>query len=87
MNYRILQQIRLWIYLVVIAMVVSRLGNKPAHLIDFITFCILGILPFLELCPNCRRLSWWERSAWPGVIWIGTECKIHPCRAEDGHKI
>jgi hypothetical protein len=46
--------------------------------LDVLLICIVGILPFLEICPECGKLVWRERTSdWrTGVLWIGDKCRI-----------
>jgi len=75
---RFFQQMRLWLYSVLLVGVALRLGGGAATFADFVAFCLIGALFYLELCPVCGRLCWWEVSAlqkWPNALWIGSDCR------------
>ena len=74
-NPRIFQQVRLWIYSALIVLSIAKFLGGHANIIDFVIFMSLGLLAYLEFCPTCRRLSWWETDRWPNVLWIGPTCR------------
>jgi hypothetical protein len=80
---RSFQQLRLWAYLaLLVVLVFFRLGSGTATLTDFIMFMVIGALFYLEVCPVCGRLCWWELSPlrkWPNVLWIGSACRKETC--------
>jgi hypothetical protein len=89
MTYRIAQQVRLWIYgLLLIAVFFISRGTDMA-LIAFLSFAALLLLPYLEICPTCGRLAWWETKKWPNAFWIGSRCNRLPrsdCESGDCHE-
>ena len=74
-NIRLFQQIRLWIYWLIILLTVVEFWNKRVSIIDFIIFLAAGLLLYLEFCPKCGRLVWWETRSWPNALWIGATCR------------
>jgi len=78
MIYRSAQQIRLWIYWIALALMVIQSFSRPFTATDFAVFMLVGALPFLEVCPVCRRLAWWESNKWPNALWISTRCRGEP---------
>lgn len=79
---RSFQQLRLWAYLALLVLVVFRFGSATGTLTDFIMFMVIGALFYLEICPVCGRVCWWELSLlrkWPNAFWIGTVCRREEC--------
>ena len=74
-NVRMAQQIRLWIYSLLIVLTIVKFWTGRASLWDFIFFISFGLLAYLEFCPRCGQLCWWETGAWPNVLWIGAQCR------------
>lgn len=75
---RLAQQLRLWIYCLVLILIVIHASSGKVGLIDVLMFMLIGALFYMEICPVCGRLSWWEQSAlqkWPNALWIGSQCK------------
>jgi hypothetical protein len=88
MPARLAQQVRLWVYHAFLASIVVRSWSDRFDLAEFIMFCVIGFLPFLEVCPTCGRLSWWELSPhrkWPNALWIGPVCRQQPQRCKGTH--
>ena len=75
MNARMFQQVRLWVYVILLILTAIRIWQGSAGAIDFILFSVVLALPYLELCPACGRLAWWETKAWPNALWIGRTCR------------
>lgn len=76
-EHRIVQQIRLWIYLGMFLFAFFYGGYIDRHNPLLFIIGSLGLLlPFLELCPECRHLCWHEKGK-PGMgpLWIGANCK------------
>lgn len=65
---RLMQQIRLWIYMVIMVTVIFRIWDGEAKFHEFLIFCLVGILPFLEFCHKCRRVVWLEVYDLVGVL-------------------
>lgn len=79
MNKRFLQQLRLWVYIFCLMLIVINIFSGSATLFDFIIFGLVGFLPFTEFCNECGKLVWLERynmSDWWGALWIGRQCKM-----------
>ena len=75
---RSVQQMRLWVYCVLWLLVMVRIGSGKGGLPEFLMFCLTGALFYMEICPVCGRLCWWEIDAlrkWPNALWIGAECR------------
>ena len=75
---RSVQQMRLWVYCVLWLLVLVRSWSGNGGLPEFLMFCLIGALFYLEICPVCGRLCWWEIEAlrkWPNALWIGPECR------------
>ena len=78
MTYRWAQQIRLWIYAIVLALKVFQSFSIPFTATDFIVFMLIASLFYLEICPKCGRISWWETKRWPNALWISSQCRREP---------
>jgi hypothetical protein len=90
-TYRIFQQIRLWIYLVMILIAIGGLWSGDGNSAGLF-FCgaLAMTLVFLEVCPECNRLVWQEHRSlplgafWIGLplraFWIGSACRHRPDR-------
>jgi hypothetical protein len=79
------QQMRLWVYCVLLVLVVLGLWTGRAGFPEFLTFCLIGALFYMEICPVCGRLCWWELHAvkkWPNALWIGPECRRRPAETD-----
>lgn len=75
---RSVQQMRLWVYCVLLLLVMVRIWSGKGGFPEFLMFCLIGALPYMEICPVCGRLCWWEIDTtrkWPNVFWIGSECR------------
>ena len=75
---RLFQQLRLWLYCLLLALVLIRAWGGWHSFSEFVLFCLLGALLYMEVCPVCGRLCWWElnvRQRWPNALWIGAECR------------
>jgi hypothetical protein len=73
---RLLQQTRLWVYYLQLLFIIIRSLSNRLDFSQGILFCVLLVLPFLEICPVCGRVCWWESSRrWPNQLWIGRECR------------
>jgi hypothetical protein len=78
---RSVQQMRLWLYCVLLVLVMVRIWSGRSGFPEFLIFCLVGALFYMEICPVCGRLCWWELSAlrkWPNALWIGAECRRNP---------
>jgi hypothetical protein len=69
------QQLRLWIYTIIEALLVYEGASGGMTAIDFTIFVFVGALFFLEVCPVCGRLVWWETNRWPNALWISSQCR------------
>ena len=78
MTFRWAQQIRLWIYLAVEGLIIFHAFSVRLTATEFAAFTLVGLLFFLEICPVCGRLAWWETNRWPSTLWISPRCKGHP---------
>jgi hypothetical protein len=77
---RLLQQMRIWVYWLLLALIVIRSLSNRMDFWDGILFCALLLLPFFEICPVCGQISWWESARrWPNQVWIGRECRRDRC--------
>jgi hypothetical protein len=79
------QQIRLWIYCILLVLIVARTWSHRGSLAEFVMFCLVGALFYLEICPVCGRLCWWEIDAlrrWPNALWIGSDCRRRPTETD-----
>ena len=78
---RLVQQMRLWVYCVLVVLVLVRVWSGRGGFPEFLMFCLTGTLFYLEICPVCGRLCWWEIGLlrkWPNALWIGSECRRGP---------
>ena len=78
---RSVQQMRLWVYCVLMVLIMVRGLSGRAGLSEFVMFCLIGALFYMEICPVCGHLCWWEFDAlrkWPNALWIGPECRRGP---------
>jgi hypothetical protein len=76
---RLAQQIRLWLYCTIEVIIVARAMSGRGDLASFVIFMLVGALFYIEICPVCGRLCWWELNAlkkWPNALWIGRECRL-----------
>ena len=80
MTFRWAQQIRLWVYSVVVTLSVFQSFAKRVTATDFAIFMLVGSLFYLEICPKCGRLAWWETKRWPNAFWISSRCRRDPPR-------
>jgi hypothetical protein len=71
MKYRWAQQIRLWIYAVFL--ILNFLDEFK--FINLVIFFLINLLFYLEVCPKCGRIVWWETNRWPNSFWISSKCK------------
>ena len=81
---RSLEQMRLWVYCVMVMLVVVRSCSGMGASPEFVMFGLVGVLFYTEFCPVYGRLCWWELSAlrkWPNVLWIGIKCRHHSSEA------
>ena len=78
MNYRTYQQIRLWLYTIALIFMAVRGMYGYGRNSDIFLFAAIGALPFLEVCPSCRRLAWRERpeDASTSTFWIASNCRV-----------
>lgn len=82
---RSVQQMRLWVYCVLFVLVMLRVWSGRGGLPEFLALCFIGALFYMEICPVCGRLCWWEIDAlrkWPNALWIGPECRCKSAEAE-----
>jgi hypothetical protein len=77
MRYRYAQQLRLWIYTSVEILIVVSGASSGMTATNFAVFMFVGALFFLEVCPVCGRLAWWETDCWPNALWISSQCRGH----------
>lgn len=75
MKFRWAQQLRLWIYILVEILIISQILSHKASGIEFFIFMLVGSLFYLEICPVCGHLAWWETNRWPNAFWISARCK------------
>lgn len=69
---------RLWVYCALEVLILVPMMSGGGSLANFVMFMLVGALFYLEICPRCGRLCWWEVSAfkkWPNALWIGPECR------------
>lgn len=71
MKIRFFQQIRLWIYTILLV----ALFLSDFSIYNMFIFILLFTLFYIEICPTCGRLVWWENNKWPNTFWISKECK------------
>lgn len=82
---RSVQQVRLWVYCVLLVLVMLRVWSGRGGFPEFLMFCLIGALFYMEICPVCGRLCWWEIDAlkkWPNALWIGRECRRGPAEPD-----
>ena len=75
MNARLFQQIRLWVYVILLVLLILSIWDRHADFVAFLMFAIVLFLPYLEVCPTCGKLAWLEGGRWPNVLWIGAACR------------
>lgn len=75
MTYRWAQQIRLWIYVIVLILSTFQSFTSRFTFVDFIVFMLVAALFYLEICPKCGRLAWMEKKRWPNALWISSRCR------------
>ena len=71
MNARLFQQIRLWVYVILLVLLILSIWDRHADFVAFLMFAIVLFLPYLEVCPTCGKLAWWEGAA--GQMFSGSE--------------
>ena len=71
MTHRVAQQIRLWLYVVMFQLDFFGVFT----IVNFIYFALIMMLFYLEICPTCGRLVWWETKKWPNTFWISSKCR------------
>jgi hypothetical protein len=75
---RFAQQVRLWVYLILLLIIVFQASTGMEALAVFVMFMLIGALNYMEICPVCGSLCWWElplNRKWPNTLWIGPECR------------
>jgi hypothetical protein len=75
---RSVQQMRLWVYCILLLLLMARVWSGNGGLPEFLIFGLICALFYMEICPVCGRLCWWEMNAlrkWPNALWIGPECR------------
>ena len=84
MNFRFVQQVRLWIYMAMLFLGVLGFPRFSDSGVEGVVFVLILILPFLEVCPECGHLSWHETGHWPNIIWISMKCKEDELKCHEG---
>jgi hypothetical protein len=75
MRYRFFQQLRLWIYATIMVLLVLAMWGPQERIFEFVAFCLICLLPFLEICPVCGGIAWFDQNKWPNALWIGAKCR------------